>query len=396
VSLDTGRLIRRSWWRLLPTPDDVIRKINAMSVSEEVRRELPPVNAMPPALRGGTVSNRFAALDDDEEGDDDHRYRGEEVRSAATDTSIDVSSSSNGEGVAATLSAAAGVDRGGAPVDPDYSAVGLNQADAHEDEQVDAIEADGDSESDPDEPPLPRRSSRIAELKAKFALHGSLRASIELYGQRGRDAAMKEINQLLDKMVFEPVSPHVKVACIPSKLFLKEKRNAAGEVIKVKGRLVAGGHRQLRGGDDDTSSPTVSTEGLLAVSAAKGHVLRTVDVEGAYLECDMSSNVYMRVGPDIVELLQLADPTFASYARADGSVVVRLRKALYGTVQASRLWYEKISGVLVSHGFRMNMYDKCIFYKRHGSDVIRSRLLTIKSNLFIVIITIYKCTSANI
>jgi hypothetical protein len=57
-----------------------------MSVSEEARRELPLVNAVPPALRGGTISNRFAALDDDGDGDDDHRYRGEEVRSATKKT----------------------------------------------------------------------------------------------------------------------------------------------------------------------------------------------------------------------------------------------------------------------------------------------------------------------
>jgi hypothetical protein len=344
-----------------------------MSVSEEARRELPPVNAVPPALRGGTISNRFAALDDDGDDDDDHRYRGEEMRSATTDTASGVNNSPNGEGVAATP-AAAETDRRGAPVDSDNSAGELGETDdAHEYDQVDAIEADGESDSEQDEPTLPRRSNRIAELKARFALHASLRASIQEYGQRGRDAAMKEINQLLGKRVFEPVSPHVKVACIPSKLFLKEKRNAAGEVIKVKGRLVAGGHRQLRGGDDDNSSPTVSTEGLLtvlAVSASKGHVLRTVDVEGAYLECDMPSDVYMRLGSDVSELLLEADPNFASYVRADGSIAVRLRKALYGTVQASRLWYEKISGILISNGFRMNSYDKCIFYKRHNGDNI--------------------------
>lgn len=138
--------------------------------------------------------------------------------------------------------------------------------------------------------------------------------------------------------------------------------------------MVAGGHLQLRSSDEDNSSPTVSTEGLLtvlAVSAAKHHHIATADVEGAFLECPMDAEVFMRLAPDISDLLVQSRPSVKPFFRGDGSLKVKLDKALYGTIQASRLWYTMLSNLFVSHGFRMNRYDKCIFYKYHmGENII--------------------------
>jgi hypothetical protein len=149
--------------------------------------------------------------------------------------------------------------------------------------------------------------------------------------------------------------------------------NASGRVTKLKGRLVAGGHRQPHHDVEDVLSPTVSVEGLLtvlAISAAKGHHFATADVEGAFLECSMGEDIYMRLSPDVCALLTEDEPRHRASLRADGSIVVQLKKALYGTKQASRLWYTKLSGVLLEHGFHMNSYDKCIFHKCHKGENI--------------------------
>jgi hypothetical protein len=53
---------------------------------------------------------------------------------------------------------------------------------------------------------------------------------------------------------------------IPSSIFLKDKKDGSGKVVKTKARLVAGGHRQPRG-DADNTSPTVSTEAVMLVLA---------------------------------------------------------------------------------------------------------------------------------
>jgi hypothetical protein len=42
---------------------------------------------------------------------------------------------------------------------------------------------------------------------------------------------------------------------------------------------------------------------------------------------------------------------------------VRLKKALYGTIEAARAWYDKFSTDLVSIGFRINSADRCVFHR---------------------------------
>jgi hypothetical protein len=69
ISLDTGHIIRRTWWKLLPTPDDVIAKINSFSISAAARSELPPLRQ--PVLSGGKFGNSFQVLQDDDAEDED-------------------------------------------------------------------------------------------------------------------------------------------------------------------------------------------------------------------------------------------------------------------------------------------------------------------------------------
>jgi hypothetical protein len=43
--------------------------------------------------------------------------------------------------------------------------------------------------------------------------------------------------------------------------------------------------------------------------------------------------------------------------------LVRLKKALYGTIEAARAWYDKLSTDLVSIGFTINTADRCVFHR---------------------------------
>jgi hypothetical protein len=57
------------------------------------------------------------------------------------------------------------------------------------------------------------------------------------------------------------------VKVIPSKMFLKEKKDAQGNVTKIKSRLVAGGHLQNKEDFQDlSSSPTLPYPSLLILS----------------------------------------------------------------------------------------------------------------------------------
>jgi hypothetical protein len=92
-----------------------------------------------------------------------------------------------------------------------------------------------------------------------------------------------------------------------------------------------------------------------------------MDIGAAYLNASMASTgveVNMVIEPKIAAILVQMEPTYKPFLRHDGSVCVRLLKALYGTVEAARLWYDLINKILTDHGFVNNPYDKCVLNKK--------------------------------
>jgi hypothetical protein len=73
----------------------------------------------------------------------------------------------------------------------------------------------------------------------------------------------------------------------------------------------------------------------------------SIDIGGAFLNADISRTgipVHMRLDKTMTDIIVELDHEYRKYVCSDGSVVVRLDKALYGTVEAASLWYENISG----------------------------------------------------
>ena len=64
-----------------------------------------------------------------------------------------------------------------------------------------------------------------------------------------------------------------------------------------------------------------------------------MDVEKAFLESDMPSEVLVRLSPILAKLLCQRDPRFRQFLDERGSMIVKLNKALYGCVESARLWY---------------------------------------------------------
>ena len=61
------------------------------------------------------------------------------------------------------------------------------------------------------------------------------------------------------------------------------------------------------------------------------------------------------------------DPKYKNYIKYTKNgkkwLVGMVTKAIYGTLLGSRLFYDKLKGILVNMGFEMNDYDKCTFNK---------------------------------
>ena len=180
------------------------------------------------------------------------------------------------------------------------------------------------------------------------------------------EAIDKELDILITKDVFDPVDPTTLTSrqlrsTIPSKMFV----NPDGTVKKTKARFVGGGHRQDRSlyQSSDTSSPTISLTALnvlLTIATMERREVYTIDVTGAYLNAEIEKEIFIRVPKDVSSHLIQRYPQFGIGLDGSGKVFVRLKKALYGTIEASVLWYLLLIEILTQIGFIPNPKEPCV------------------------------------
>ena len=220
--------------------------------------------------------------------------------------------------------------------------------------------------------------TRLYELKIINALKMSVASALRKHHSESRTAILSELQQLVNKGVWEVIaksslSKKQLIAVIRSSMFLKEKFDAAGRFQKLKARFVAGGDTQDKSVYETLSSPTVSLEALMmviAIAAIEGRKIATVDITGAYLECELpeGDEVLMLIDPIMTNFLLEIDDSIRPFVAENGCTYVKLKKALYGCVQSSLLWYNKLKSVLESGGFVRNDYDPCVFNRGSGSE----------------------------
>jgi hypothetical protein len=120
---------------------------------------------------------------------------------------------------------------------------------------------------------------------------------------------------------------------------MKEKFLSNGLFDKLKARLVANGKWEVFT-IMDISSPTISISALMmiaAIAARKGRHVAICDVPGPYLNAEMLNEVFMILEPMLAELLCKINPKYKEFLNADDTIIVRLKKALYGCVESARL-----------------------------------------------------------
>jgi hypothetical protein len=100
---------------------------------------------------------------------------------------------------------------------------------------------------------------------------------------------------------------------------------------------------------------------ILNIAASERRNLMTLDIRQAYLEADMDEELYMIINKDVAKELAKINKSYANEVCSDGTILVKLDKALYGCIQSSKLWYERITQWMMSKGFQQNQADKCVF-----------------------------------
>ena len=118
--------------------------------------------------------------------------------------------------------------------------------------------------------------------------------------------------------------------------------------LEVKARLTARGFQEED--EHPKESPTMqkySLRTLLAIAAAKGWPIETVDVKSAFLQgTNLTRKVYVKPPKESNTLNKLW----------------LLNKCLYGLRDASRQWYTKVASVLLKLGFDKCTYDSGLFF----------------------------------
>ena len=172
-----------------------------------------------------------------------------------------------------------------------------------------------------------------------------------------KKAMEEELTMLNDAGTWELIDPPTGVNIVGSKWVFKAKKDAAGNVIHYKARLVAQGFSQVPGVDYfDTFAPVAklaSIRAVLAIAAAQDMEIHQIDIKGAYLNRKLTENerIYMKQPPSFI------DPTYPYR-------VCYLKKTLYGLKQSRRHWYQRLCEILVNNlGFTRCNVDQSVFFK---------------------------------
>ena len=210
----------------------------------------------------------------------------------------------------------------------------------------------------------------------------SLKAGLRTFGDDGMKAVEKEMHQLHDCDVMKPIHKNCLTTeqrreALAYLMFLKHKRCG-----KIKGRGCADGCKQRAYiTKEDSTAPTVSTEAVFltaVIDAMEGWNVVVLDVPGAFMQAEIDELVHVRfTGAMVTLLLEIDYEMYNDYIvveKGEQVMYMELLKALYGTLRAARLFWQKLSKQLIDEwGFIPNKYDDYVVNKminRHQMTVV--------------------------
>ena len=143
------------------------------------------------------------------------------------------------------------------------------------------------------------------------------------------------------------------------KWIYKIKTHFDGSIERYKALLVAKGFTQEYEIDyEETFAPVAYisfVRALLAVAVVSKWDLFPMDVKNAFLNGDLSEEVYMQPPPGL---------------SVESNKVCHLRRALYDLKQAPRAWFTKFSSTISRLGYMTNHYDFALFLRRTDKSTI--------------------------
>lgn len=170
-------------------------------------------------------------------------------------------------------------------------------------------------------------------------------------------AMKEELNSHQELRTWELTELPAGQKLVGSRWIYKIKKDASGQIVKRKARLVAQGFNQQPGIDFvDAYAPVAkqaTLKALLAIASERKMVLKHLDIKTAYLNGSLKEVVYMRQPPGFSE-------------PGNEALVCRLRKSIYGLRQSAKCWNDRFDEALKEMGFHPTVADPCLYTRERN------------------------------
>nr|GEW32657.1 hypothetical protein [Tanacetum cinerariifolium] len=179
------------------------------------------------------------------------------------------------------------------------------------------------------------------------------------------EAMQEELFQFKMQKVWVLVNFSYGKRAIGTKWVFRNTKDERGILIRNKARLIAQGHTQEEGiENEEVFAPVARIEVIRLFSAYAsfmGFMVYQMDVKSAFLYGTIEKEVY------VCQPSRFEDPDHPDR-------VYKVVKALYSLHQAPRAWYETLANYLLENGFQRGKIDQTLFIKRQKCDILLVRI----------------------
>lgn len=111
---------------------------------------------------------------------------------------------------------------------------------------------------------------------------------------------------------------------------------------------------------------------LLAIASKEGRRLQVGDIPSAYLQAEHKpangQPVHIIADKYTTSIIIDTFPEYRAYALPNGTMILRVQKAMYGLIESAWLWYKELEKHLLSIGYTVSSSDRALFYKKTFRD----------------------------
>ena len=210
----------------------------------------------------------------------------------------------------------------------------------------------------------------------KTASHRTANTPTHTYREASIDplwqiAMKEELDALTKNHTWDLVTLPPRQSMVGCKWIYKSKTCFDRSIERYKARLVVKGFTQEYEIDNEETFALVAqisfVHAHLAVIAPSKWDIFQMDVKNAFLNRDLSEEVYMQPLPGL---------------SVESNKVCHIRRALYSLKQASRAWFVKFNSTISHLGYMVSHYDSALFLRRTDKGTIL--LLLYVDNMIII------------